>query len=198
MSESTPQHIALMGWSLAALLLSLWSSYLVMRSGETRSLDFNNYSWIEDDYPEYYPMTFDTASLVPEDTVHYPINGVDAADQWASQFPPNSRGRVCLGPDNRVFTLTMYDELHCLGRIREALADDSDAMEELTSPVVQRCFNFIRAMILCHADLTLEPVLDEEGLALDLMRTHTCKDWGQVRDEAERNWDRCVSDTASV
>ena len=130
------------------------------------------------------------AIMIPEDTVHYPINGGDALRQWETQFPTVGEGWVCLGPEHRPFALTMYHELHCLGRLRLALEDNANRTYETQAEHVQHCLNYLRMMVLCRADVTLEPVIDA-SLAVDLTQPHMCRDWVQVYEEASRNAEQC-------
>ena len=146
--------------------------------------------WVGDDYPAYYPMEVRDVIMFPEDTVHYPINGEDALQQWETQFPTIGEGWVCLGPERRPFALTMYHQLHCLGRLRLALEDSANRTYEAQAEHVQHCLNYLRMMALCRADVTLEPVVDA-SLAVDLTQPHLCRDWVQVYDEASRNAEQC-------
>lgn len=146
--------------------------------------------WVGDDYPAYYPMEIRDAIMFPEDTVHYPINGDDALQQWETQFPTVGKGWVCLGPERRPFALTMYHELHCLGRLRVALEDSANRTYEAQAEHVQHCLNYLRMMTLCRADVTLEPVIDA-SLAVDLTQPHLCRDWVQVYEEASRAARQC-------
>ena len=129
--------------------------------------------------------------MFPEDTVHYPISGDDALEQWETQFPALGQGWVCLGPGRRRFALTMYHELHCLGRLRVALGDGANRTQEVQDEHVQHCLNYLRMTALCRADITLEPVIDS-SLAVDLTQPHLCRDWVQVYEEASRNVKECM------
>ena len=202
-------------WSTIAILLAIWSASIVRKPlGSTVDIEGNRtpdtqYSqstnspesdskthrvfvtgWIGDDYPAYYPMEVRDAIMFPEDTVHYPINGDDALEQWKTQFPTLGEGWVCLGPQRRPFALTMYHELHCLGRLRLALEDSANRTYEAQAEHVQHCLNYLRMMTLCRADVTLEPVIDD-SLSVDLTQPHLCRDWVQVYEEASRNAGQC-------
>jgi len=183
-------------WSTTAILLAVWSAIIVRKPPGSpadpkgdRTPDMH-YSWVGDDYPAYYPMEVRDAIMFPEDTVHYPISGDDALQQWETQFPIVGEGWVCLGPERRPFALTMYHELHCLGRLRLALEDSANRTYEAQAEHVQHCLNYLRMMTLCRADVTLEPVIDV-SLAVDLTQPHMCRDWVQVYEEASRNAEQC-------
>lgn len=130
-------------------------------------------------------MTVDTVLLTAEDTTHYQLYAADGASEWETQFPPGG-GLVQLGPLNRTFDITMFHELRCLGRIRKAVTAQSPG----TDPDrLQKCFNFLREMALCRADVTLEDVLDAQH-SVNHMSTHVCRDWTAVYDLARHNHER--------
>lgn len=121
--------------------------------------------------------------MVPEDTTHYQIYEGDGALEWGSLFPPGG-GKVQLGPRNRTFEITMFHELRCLGSIREALAAQSFG-DPINAQSLQECFNYLREMTLCRADVTLEDVLDVHH-SVNHAYPHVCKDWTTVYGEARR------------
>ncbi|KAH7884155.1 hypothetical protein F5I97DRAFT_1662973 [Phlebopus sp. FC_14] len=183
-------------WTLTSCAFAVVTiSFLLLKSQTWTELVEGEkaYSWIEDDFPESWPLKVETVGLVPEDTAWYKVEGAEAAMQWDALFPPTSKGWVCLGPNDRPFALTMYHELHCLNRIREAIADEGNRDEHIMSTHVHHCLNYLRMMALCRADLTLEPaVYDEEGrVSVSLDRTHVCSDWTTVFDEAEKTSGKC-------
>lgn len=53
------------------------------------------------------------------------------------------------------------------------------------------CLNFLRQAILCNADITLDPLLDDSDEAVaatdGLGVTHICRDWMQVYDYVAEN-----------
>ncbi|KAH7922969.1 hypothetical protein BV22DRAFT_616083 [Leucogyrophana mollusca] len=167
-------------------LFAVWTTCLVTKITSIRddSVSANHYSWLEDDFPEFYPMMLDTVGLSPEETVHYSI---DAVEEWQAQFPLAGEGFVCLGPQKRIFALTMFHELHCLDRIRQTIVAGMRAPGH-----AQHCLNYMRMLVLCRADVTLEPIVYSPGkLGVDITRDRTCKDWTQVYREAERSWKQC-------
>ncbi|EMD38011.1 hypothetical protein CERSUDRAFT_48325, partial [Gelatoporia subvermispora B] len=116
--------------------------------------------------------------LVMEDTVHY---GLKDDDEWASQYPSNG-GFVRLGPDNRVFSVSMFTQLRCLDTLRHAVINPPETDQEKFR--AQRCFNHIRQMLLCSSNLRLETLKiinggpGTDGLGLE----HECRDWGMLYD----------------
>lgn len=94
-----------------------------------------------------------------------------------------------LGPEGRAFAISMYHQLHCLRLMRYALAagDHSD----LKSTHFGHCLIYLRQLILCNPDLTLEPynVLEDDYDVKQDGSTHVCQDWRQVYDAMASNWD---------
>ncbi|KAK0455600.1 uncharacterized protein EV420DRAFT_1552163 [Desarmillaria tabescens] len=102
---------------------------------------------------------------------------------WESIFPSN-------GNDYHV---SMYRQLACLDTIRRAhlilYARQSNTSETpLLLKEAQWCFGYLRQIILCNADTTLEPSvrvydLDDVFLqdATGLGEYHRCYDWTRIR-----------------
>ena len=98
---------------------------------------------------------------------------------------PDGYGFVRLGPERRILCVSMFHQLHCVDKIRRALDDPDDPIS--TIPHLQHCLNYIRQMILCASDLTLEPV-DIRHEASGIGMTHTCRNWRAVYDTVNRNY----------
>lgn len=133
--------------------------------------------------------------MTVENSTHYPIQGPSAKSEWDSVYP-RSYGFVRLGPNHRTMCVSMFHQLHCVEKMRLALNDPEDPIA--TIPHLQHCMNFIRQMMLCAADTTLEPadevVRDESGREVGTRAsgvgvTHTCRDWTTVYETVEQNWD---------
>ena len=77
----------------------------------------------------------------------------------------------------------MFHQLHCVEKMRKALDTPDDPIATITH--LQHCMNYIRQMILCGSDTTLEPV-GSEGVGV----THTCRDWNVVYETIEDNYER--------
>ncbi|EJD50120.1 hypothetical protein AURDEDRAFT_100269 [Auricularia subglabra TFB-10046 SS5] len=88
-----------------------------------------------------------------------------------------------LGPQYRVFITANSHIRHCMIRLHRALYPQMSE-EKMTLGHVQHCLNFMRQMVLCNADLTLEPpdVLESYRSGY----THVCRDWRVARTLA---WD---------
>ncbi len=151
-------------------------------------------AFLEADYPpSLVPLSKHPrdAALVIEDTVHYHPN---ASAEWHSLFPAGTGGFVKLGPQNRLFGVSMFHQLHCLDKMRRAVV--SVPSSEWESWHTQHCLNYVRQMLLCAANMRLEPVIMEkgkgkEGLKVDgLGLEHRCRDWSVLRRAVEKNYER--------
>ena len=146
-------------------------------------------AYIGEDHPEYWDLPpVPPVALIMEDPVHYPILGPDAQQEWASNSPPGI-SFVRMGAEHRAFSVSMLHQLHCLRSLRAALAGD---YRPATQGHFAHCLQYIRQMVLCEPNLTLEPsnVLKrnyDEGVK-EPGATHVCPDWTQVYDVMDENW----------
>jgi len=135
-----------------------------------------------DDYPVYYPVNLPPVSLTPENTLHYQIYTKDAAVEWESVFPPGG-GFLHLGPDGRPFGFALFHQMHCLTRIRQAMNARKSNVH------VHHCFNYLRQMILCEANPTIEPVIPILGRrSVNAEVPRVCRDWTKLYDLAQDNY----------
>ncbi|KAF8514428.1 hypothetical protein BU17DRAFT_77045 [Hysterangium stoloniferum] len=161
-----------------------------------RWLEKQDYTYVEFDFPpSLVPLSKHPyiAQLTIEDSVHYAPN---ASDEWESLFPPGGGGFVRLGPDHRLFGVSMFHQLHCLNKVRHAVLERPPSPWERWH--TQHCLNYLRQMFLCAANVRLEPVTSSsahgmvkvDGLGLQ----HTCRDWSILRDIAEKNYESWPAD----
>lgn len=124
--------------------------------------------------------------MTVEESVHYPIFGSEAKEEWATNSPAGF-GYLRMGPEKRYFALDLFHQFHCLRLMRAALAGD---YREKTKGHVGHCLNFIRQIALCDINLTLEPpdVLDRNFDVKRTGATHICTDWRQVFGALEENY----------
>lgn len=124
--------------------------------------------------------------MTVEESAHYPIHGLDAAEEWATSSPKGF-GYIRLGDEHRAFAISMFHQFHCVRLMRSALDGD---YRPVIQAHVEHCLNYIRQMILCSPDLTLEPpdVLTRDFEVERMGATHVCEDWRQVYEEMEKNW----------
>lgn len=94
-------------------------------------------------------------------------------------------------------SVSMLHQLHCVEKMRRGLDNPDD--EYATIPHLQHCMNYIRQMILCASDLTLEPERDAshainsshpEGLTRPGVGvTHVCRNWEDAYTSIEANFE---------
>lgn len=121
-----------------------------------------------------------------ENTIHYQLNSSTTDAEWAAMIPPNG-GIVYVGPTRQPFMPSIFHQLRCLNIIRQTYVAKEGASDELQS-LSRHCMNYLRQMIMCRANLRLEPVVDPFGAhAVDPWGKLTCKDWRAVYAAHERN-----------
>jgi hypothetical protein len=123
--------------------------------------------------------------------VHYDLDSPVAAMEWNTTLPSGG-ATIHLGPDQRVFTVSLFHQMRCLNIIRESLAEvyaDLSSKPAISHEALTRhCMNYLRQMILCRADTRLEPVRSNIGRGIAMSEvTHTCLDWSVVYEAAEAN-----------
>jgi len=103
---------------------------------------------------------------------------------WDSLVPPGY-GFVNLGPNRQRFAVSMFHQVHCLIQIRRALHQGSE------HPHLAHCLNYMMQMVLCAADVTLEPEIEPTIINHGVPKTspsnatHTCRDWTKVYEYME-------------
>lgn len=149
--------------------------------------------YVGNDFPELLPL--DRAlTRVPRtftnNTDAFPIHGPLAEGAWERVYP-DGFGFVRLGPSRRILCVSMFHQLHCVEKLRRALADPDDPIA--TIPHLQHCMNYLRQMVLCGADTTLEPASQDPATGLETTGvgvTHMCRDWDAVYDTINHNYAR--------
>ncbi len=151
------------------------------------------YTYRGHDFPQYLPipnsLLDDEVLLTMEESVRYPVAGTASDDAWFSlQLGSGSAGYVRLGPDERIFVVNMFHELHCLRLLNLAF----DPVKVVAEGHIQHCLNYLRQMTMCEPNLTLERIGWEER-DFDVERvgvTHVCRDWSIVYTVVEDNYAR--------
>ncbi|KZV96421.1 hypothetical protein EXIGLDRAFT_643201 [Exidia glandulosa HHB12029] len=167
--------------------LSLWRAFYAFHTGS----DPSSYTYREYDFPPtILPLSQHpyNSRMIIDNTVHY-APGDEGRRDWASLFP-SSLGFVRLGPDNRTFGISMFHQLHCLQSMQNLVFNEPTT--EMGKWHASHCMNYLRQMLLCAADIRLEPFRPDPALGIDkvdgLDLTHTCRDWTRLRDIAEDNF----------
>ncbi|KAF9017606.1 hypothetical protein BDZ89DRAFT_1074701 [Hymenopellis radicata] len=124
------------------------------------------------------------ALLNVENTVHYQLNGTAADAEWAALVPQNG-GIVYVGDERRPFMPSVFHQLRCLDIVRQTYVNPKS---DPGMKKARHCMNYLRQMIMCRANLRLEPVVDPFGVhAVDPWGKLTCKDWRNVYSAFEEN-----------
>ena len=206
--DTRPLSSAIAGILLFFAVLNLFVSYFIVPHGvfstpqdvkyctftpfHAESLSNSPEAWVGDDYPEHLPLpASDPVALIMEESIHYSVLDPHATEIWASSSPKGF-GFARLGPENRAFGVSMFHQYHCLRRIRAGLAGD---YSPATEAHITHCLNYLRQMILCSPDLTLEPpdALDRDFDVKRMGAVHVCNDWRQLYDEMATNWETWVN-----
>lgn len=126
--------------------------------------------------------------MLAQESAHFDINSPASAEEWNSLTPPGA-GYVHLGPENRPFTISMFHQLHCLR-----------TLSTWNSGHMQHCLNYLRQMILCNPDLTLEPadILDRDFETERVGSEHVCRDWSALYNEVIDNWETWHAESGST
>lgn len=126
-----------------------------------------------------------------EDTYHYSINTTISELEWNSTLPTGG-AVVFLGPHRKPFTVSVFHQLRCLNIVRMAILQVHQGVllggRGDGGELVNHCMNYLRQMVLCRTDTTLETVRAITGRGITVWDiTHTCKDWETVYEAAEKN-----------
>ncbi|KAJ7587160.1 hypothetical protein C8J56DRAFT_729223, partial [Mycena floridula] len=140
------------------------------------------------DFPSNLPLPngpLQDVLLTVEESQHFDLQGWASDPDWLA-IATESIGYVRLGPNDRVFVVTMFHELHCM-RLLNLAFDSSNIVSDAH---IHHCLMYLRQMALCLPDLTLEKA-SWESRDFDTHRvgaTHVCKDWSAVYDVVEDNF----------
>jgi len=81
-------------------------------------------------------------------------------------------------PDNLVYGVSMFHQLHCLNFLRLAYFPNAIQGMPVNEVEIHRdhCLNYIRQALMCHGDATFES-LNEQGVLDGMGATHQCRDF---------------------
>lgn len=150
-----------------------------------------------------HPRTWDIGYLPPiriniEPTKHYQLSGHNADAEWGVALAPHD-GILHLGPRRQPYSISLFHQLRCLDIIRRDIVNDDDDDDGSSLPhedqdhldskfkLSRHCLNYMRQMVLCRADLALDPVLGRALEARVRPDTNLCVDWRRVYEELEKN-----------
>ncbi|KAJ7792081.1 hypothetical protein B0H13DRAFT_2394080 [Mycena leptocephala] len=158
--------------------------------------DLPAHSYVGQDYPLKYPMIpLDTVAITLHESVHFSLNFSDPMEEEAwflySMIPKGTHTR--LGPQQRVFAITVSHQLHCLRRIYLAFANRED--ERASAEHVNHCLNYLRQTLLCEATDTLErgDFMERDYESDRVGGTLVCKDWEKAFQSFDEKWAEWVA-----
>ncbi|KAJ7114042.1 hypothetical protein C8R44DRAFT_796149 [Mycena epipterygia] len=178
----------------ASLLLGQVYPQLMVRHNNA---DLPYYSHVGQDYPLQYPIgPLDTVTMTLHESVHFALNASDpvAADEWVLYSSiPKGIGRTRLGPNQRVFVLTVSHQMHCLRRIHIALLNREDALANYGH--VHHCLNYLRQTLLCEAADTLErgDFMERDYELERISDTLVCRDWEKAFEILDGKYEEWLS-----
>jgi hypothetical protein len=91
------------------------------------------------------------------DSARYQVTTQDGADEW-DQLVPTTGATITDDSTGDIYTVAMFHQLQCLAYLRHGYAIDNS-----TPPMGKHCLNYLRQVLLCHAETRLEPVFKLEG-----------------------------------
>ncbi|KAF9045153.1 hypothetical protein BJ165DRAFT_1389153 [Panaeolus papilionaceus] len=147
-----------------------------------------------DGTPAQAPISPDIVALEVVDSERY---GMHDDNDWNS-VTPLGHGFVKVGDKGDFYAISMYHQLHCMNGFRKMLGGQQHrnaSRHEHDEAHILHCLSYMRQMVLCAGDTTLEPAFiarNTDGrkttAAYGSGVTHQCKDWVQIRDWAENNY----------
>ncbi|KAG6919944.1 hypothetical protein DXG01_013293 [Tephrocybe rancida] len=169
------------------VLTSIANLLLVILRVSNHSGVSNTHTWLGHDFPEFLPLHTSEPDLVHmrvEESRQYDSYKNDSDMRWYS-LSTSGRGYTHLGPEYRLFMVTMYHELHCMRFLSRALGG------EVNVGHVHHCLNYLRQTTLCSSDLTLEPGdFTERNFETDRGGAlHTCRDWNAAYEMMDERWE---------
>lgn len=120
--------------------------------------------------------------MVLQESVHFNTNLSDPASnsEWKSLTThPDGFGRTRLGPDHRLFVVTMFHQLHCLWVLHSGLDGNTTTVPPHH---VQHCLDYLRQTFLCEAADSLETgdFMQHDFSKGRISDVLVCRDWEAV------------------
>ncbi|KAH8091344.1 hypothetical protein BXZ70DRAFT_909797 [Cristinia sonorae] len=173
-------------WMFFAIALLICTCLFILARYEPPN---PTHTFVGDDYPNTLPVSLQPKTIVTqEQDTRFSLH---SDKDWNIMFPKPWNGFTSVGPENRVFAVAVYHQLHCLDIIRGVFVKNVNDLDEAAHHI-EHCLRYLRETILCHADLTLESAFwtedrygntipGTEGVGV----THQCVDWDQLHDYME-------------
>ncbi|KZP12200.1 hypothetical protein FIBSPDRAFT_1050224 [Athelia psychrophila] len=172
-------------------------AYRNLQSTPLQPEDDSHYTYVDDDHPIRLPVHLPPVALKVEETSRFGISNYAAWEDWrTTDWFPQTDGFVRLGPDGRLFGVSMFHQMHCLQLMRDAVIHNQNVTTH-----THHCLNLLRQMILCASDTTLDPIniAGEDGSpgANGVGTVHVCKDWQRAYDFVTDNQKSAVWNSPS-
>ncbi|KJA15184.1 hypothetical protein HYPSUDRAFT_194600 [Hypholoma sublateritium FD-334 SS-4] len=113
-------------------------------------------------------------------TARYNVTTAEAAQEWIVALPSGDGSYRLHSPQtkseaNRAVFVSMYHEIHCIQTFAVALVEN----QKEQWPHFRHCFNYIRQMVMCRPDLTVEAgrFVDDQFVTTTPGSVHVCQDW---------------------
>lgn len=125
------------------------------------------------------------------ESVRFALNASNdvASREWTLLSTlPDGFGRVRLGPDFRLLIVTHYHAMHCLRDMETSLVHSAEHADAYAHNI--HCFNYLRQLILCEANGSLEEGnfmaknLEKDRVGGELV----CWDWEKVYTALDQNF----------
>lgn len=159
------------------------------RIAASRPRPASHYSYLGSDIPSRLPLLspLPAIRISVEESIRYTVDHPESADEWLWTATVGD-SQVRLGPNRRFFSLVQAHEQHCMRWMRTGLA----AEDVLTAQRAHmtHCLNFMRQLVLCHADTTLEfPYVLTRNRTIERWDAdHRCVDWHAIYETMRLNY----------
>ncbi|THH13068.1 hypothetical protein EW146_g7117 [Bondarzewia mesenterica] len=155
------------------------------------------YTYLGDSFPSTVPLRSSLSSLP---SISYTFESSTRYTPTSSSLPswfaslPHQLGYIRLGPNKRIFAISMSHASHCVYLFAKAIAEDwLSADEGGNEEHLHHCLNYVRQHLLCEADTMLEEYGWLESAKQGVIgtgggRERVCRDWREVYELVERNY----------
>ncbi|TFK55504.1 hypothetical protein OE88DRAFT_627544 [Heliocybe sulcata] len=161
-----------------------------------------HFSWLHGTYNPMHRL-YDTKPIrlaldlrsVALEVVDSDRYGMHDDNDWASVIPlGHGFVRFGEGENQAYYAVSMYHQMHCLNSFRKMFNGRNASRTNHDGQHALHCLSYLRQMVLCSADITLEPAFSARNVdgrktqaAYGTGVTHECRDWVQVRKHVEQN-----------
>jgi len=181
-----PSIATLTIWAVivANLGIAILNVQQLLKDRLLRAARSRRYTYLGQDFPLEYPIgTLENIATTLHETTRLQIHGNDpiAKQEWdLLETLPRGYGRVRLGPDHRLFLISMFHQFHCLRAMEIRLRDRNSSY--IDAEHYGHCLNYLRQTLLCDANDSLEEGdFIERNLEVDRIGdTAVCRDWEKV------------------